>query len=411
MSSCHTSPARPRATLRALTFALALSLGCAAALHAQPVAPTDTGVALNPAAGGAGSVQLWHSAARDAIARTKPNQQAALRQLAYLALAQHEAAQALQSSAPSISEAAWAAAFDRASADVLSALVPALAPTWDALARSLAAARGDEDTGGAVSQAKATAGDAARRVIARAAADGFDTAWHGAVPDTATGWKSHFQPSRPPHLPQLGSMKTIFLPSADALAFAAPPQPGSAAFNQALDEVRQRATTANAAGLARAKRWEMVTGPLVAGYWDGVAAELARRDGLSGPETARVLALTVGASMDGNIVCHRAKYTHWIPRPSQSDPSIKPLVGLPNHPSYPSNHSCDSMAAATVLGALFPRHKGLLEAMAREAGESRIDGGLHYRFDVEGGEAIGRGAAAGALREAGRALVAADQQR
>jgi hypothetical protein len=67
------------------------------------------------------------------------------------------------------------------------------------------------------------------------------------------------------------------------------------------------------------------------------------------------------------------------------------------------------MAAATVLGALFPRHKGLLDAMARDAGESRIDGGLHYRFDVEGGEAIGRGAAAAALRAAARNL-AADQR-
>ena len=409
MSSCHTPPARPRAVLPTLAFALALSLGCAATGHAQPAAPTDPGVTLNSAAGGAASVQLWHSAARDAIARTKPNQQAALRQLTYLALAQHEAAQALQSTAPLPGEAAWSAAFDRASADLLSALVPALAPTWDALARSLAAARGDDDTNTQVAQAKAIAAEAARRVIARAAADGFDAAWNGTAPDTPAGWKSQLQPARPPHLPQLGSMKTIFLPSADALPFAAPPQTASLAFTQALDEVRQRATATNTAGLARAKRWEMVTGPLVAGYWDAVAAELARRDGLSGPEMARVLAFALGASMDGNIVCHRAKYTHWIPRPSQSDPSIKPLLGLPNHPSYPSNHSCDSMAAATVLGALFPRHKGLLDAMARDAGESRIDGGLHYRFDVEGGEAIGRGAAAAALRAAARNL-AADQR-
>jgi membrane-associated phospholipid phosphatase len=201
-------------------------------------------------------------------------------------------------------------------------------------------------------------------------------------------------------------MKPIFLASADALKFAAPPQVGTSAFDKALAEVRQRATPSNTAGFARAKRWEMVTGPLVAGYWDATAAELSRRSGLSGAETARVLALTMGAGMDANIVCHRAKYTHWTPRPSQADPAIKPLLGLPNHPSYPSNHSCDSMAAATVLGALFPRHKALLDAMAREAGESRIDGGLHYRFDVEAGEGIGRGAAAAALRAAESSVVA-----
>jgi membrane-associated phospholipid phosphatase len=150
----------------------------------------------------------------------------------------------------------------------------------------------------------------------------------------------------------------------------------------------------------------MTSGSLVAGFWDETAVELARREGLSGPDTARALALVMGATMDANIACHKVKYTHWVPRPSQADPSIRTLIGLPNHPSYPSNHSCDSMAAATVLGRLFPRHHPALEAMAHEAGESRVDGGIHYRFDVEAGEGIGRAAAAAALKAAGATTVA-----
>ena len=44
--------------------------------------------------------------------------------------------------------------------------------------------------------------------------------------------------------------------------------------------------------------------------------------------------------------------------------------------------------------------------MAHEAGESRVDGGIHYRFDVEAGEGIGRAAAAPALKAAGATTVA-----
>ena len=118
-------------------------------------------------------------------------------------------------------------------------------------------------------------------------------------------------------------------------------------------------------------------------------------------ETARMLAATMGATWDANIACHDAKYTYWTPRPSQVDPSIKPLIGLPTHPSYPSNHSCDSGAAAEVLGAYFPSRRDALWAMALEAGESRIDGGIHYRFDLEAGLAIARGSAAAAIRQLG----------
>lgn len=97
----------------------------------------------------------------------------------------------------------------------------------------------------------------------------------------------------------------------------------------------------------------------------------------------------------------RAACRFWVPRPSQADPGIKPRIGLPNHPSYPSNHSCDSGAAAYVLGEIFPRERSTLLAQAEEAGESRIDGGLHYRFDLDAGLAIGRAAAGSAIRHAG----------
>ena len=90
------------------------------------------------------------------------------------------------------------------------------------------------------------------------------------------------------------------------------------------------------------------------------------------------------------MACHDTKYTYWLIRPSQADPAIKTPIGLPNHPSYPSNHGCLSGAVAYVLADLFPDQAERLAAMADEAGESRLYAGIHYRFDKDVGLSIAR---------------------
>ena len=45
---------------------------------------------------------------------------------------------------------------------------------------------------------------------------------------------------------------------------------------------------------------------------------------------------------------------------------------------------------ATILDAQFPDEGGRYWRMANEADESRIYGGLHYRMDVQQGNAIAR---------------------
>jgi hypothetical protein len=377
-----------------LSSALALAAACtlAASASAQPSAPPQ----------GAAAVQFWHAAARDAIARQKPNQQAALRVLAYLSWAQHQAAEAQAARAGEASEAAWDALFDRASLTTLSALLPEQAGELKRLAETRPAASGE-----AVAQAQATADRAAAATLARAAGDAFDAPWAGSLPNDANAWRSQLQPPRPPHLPALGGMRPFFIASGSALRPNAPPATDSAAFRQALDEVRRRSSSGDPAALLRARQWEMVTGSLVAGHWDETAGRLNAAQRLSGPQSARVYAAVLGATMDANIACHDAKYTYWAPRPSQADAALKPLAGLPNHPSYPSNHACDSGAAAEVLGGFFPAWRETLRALAADAAQSRIDAGLHYAFDGEAGLAIGRAAARAALRALGPETVAA----
>ena len=51
------------------------------------------------------------------------------------------------------------------------------------------------------------------------------------------------------------------------------------------------------------------------------------------------------------------------------------------------------MAMAVVLADLFPLDADEVLAMAKEAGESRIWGGIHFRSDVVAGESLGQNVA------------------
>ena len=78
------------------------------------------------------------------------------------------------------------------------------------------------------------------------------------------------------------------------------------------------------------------------------------------------------------------------PRPSQLDPEIRMVIGLPNFPSYISGHSTFSAAAAQVLSYLFPGGASYFDAQMEEAAISRLYGAIHYRSDIEIGKQVGR---------------------
>src|SRR5207237_8970815 len=109
----------------------------------------------------------------------------------------------------------------------------------------------------------------------------------------------------------------------------------------------------------------------------------------------------LGASMfDAQIGCWDAKETYWFIRPWQADPGITVVaaVGKPNHPSYPSGHSCISSSAAAVLSGFFPDQRRQLDAMVTEAGLSRMYGGTHYPFDIAPEQPLGRSAPPSPMR-------------
>jgi membrane-associated phospholipid phosphatase len=102
--------------------------------------------------------------------------------------------------------------------------------------------------------------------------------------------------------------------------------------------------------------------------------------------------------LDAVIGCWEAKYSYFFIRPSQANPAITLPIGLPNHPSYPSGHSCVSSSGAAVIASFFPQHTATMDAQVEEAGLSRIYGGIHYRFDIEAGRTLGLNVARKALQ-------------
>ncbi|WP_198159788.1 PEPxxWA-CTERM sorting domain-containing protein [Sphingomonas horti] len=86
---------------------------------------------------------------------------------------------------------------------------------------------------------------------------------------------------------------------------------------------------------------------------------------------------------------------------TEADAGWTPLFGTPNHPSYASAHSIQSGAAAAVLldlvadqafcntiGPDMRCFSGIAQA-AQDAADSRLWGGIHWRFDNEAGLAAG----------------------
>ena len=105
-----------------------------------------------------------------------------------------------------------------------------------------------------------------------------------------------------------------------------------------------------------------------------------------------MFAVLNAAASDAVIACFEAKYHYWSIRPSQADTTLvlADSVSLPNFPSYPSGHACSAGAFDGVLAAYFPQDRAEFRRIAEEQAMSRLYGGIHYRFDNDGGLALGR---------------------
>lgn len=355
--------------------------------------PTQTSTAASPWAAHTSTVRWNEYACEQLIARNQVGQFPALRTLAYLNLAMNNAIVAAQMKGAKPEGAAAGAA-----ATVLSYLYPKDEPAIATRLATETAALGanggyrqDFTNGVAIGRA------AAEEVVAMAKADRAGAQWTGTVPTGADKWSSRAQPPAPPLGPQLGSIRTFFITTASEFRAPPPPAINSPEFKATLQEVRTISDGRTYEQLRIAQYWENLSGAFAAGQWNDTARRAISAHGLGEAQAARILAMAHMAGWDAQAVCHDSKYVYWVPRPTQLDPDIKLAIGVPNHPSYPSNHACISGAFGLVLDSQFPDAHGRFFEMAKQAGESRIYGGIHYRIDVDEGYVIARKVAARAI--------------
>jgi membrane-associated phospholipid phosphatase len=313
---------------------------------------------------------------------------------AYLAIAQYRAVLAAQAERHGQSRPSSAGAAAGASVVVLKQFYPLDASALDA---QLDAQRA-ESPSGSENNADFAAGEAIGRtvaaaVLAWAASDNFVQTPPPAPLVGPGHWvSSGVEPARGGF-----GARPFFLTSESELRLPPPPDFGSAEYLANLAEVRAISDQRTAEQLEIARKWAPFAGPV----WNGVATELLDKYRRSELESARVLAYANAAEFDAIIACWDSKFTYWFIRPSQADPAITLPIGLPNHPSYPSGHSCADGAWRGVLIDAFPNERALIEKLEDEGGMSRIYGGIHYRFDIDGGHAIGRATARLALERRG----------
>jgi hypothetical protein len=232
--------------------------------------------------------------------------------------------------------------------------------------------------------------DVAGRVIAWAPPFNFVAAGKSTVPTGPGMWYS--APGVPPLGLPLATSRGWLLDSSSQFRPGPPPAYGSAAHRAALEEVRRVARERTPEQTKVAQKWNDVD-PWAP--WNETASAALRRHHVSDAEAARVLAVLNVAASDAVIACFEAKYHYWTIRPSQADSTLvlADSVDLPNFPSYPSGHACSAGAFDAVLGHFFPQDRAEFTRIAEEQAMSRLYGGIHYRFDNDGGLALGRAVA------------------
>ncbi|MDB5058486.1 MAG: hypothetical protein JWO59_1958 [Chloroflexi bacterium] len=312
------------------------------------------------------------------------------------------------------------AAAAEAGHDTLAALFPSQSAALDKqLAGELAAI----PNGAAKQQGIAVGQQAAAKMLALRANDGSSATPPPLPTDSKPGG---YRPTPPKFAPaaftQWPNVTPFVLKAPDQFRPAPPPALASAAYAQALNEVKslgQKTSTSRTADqTAAAKFW---SGPPWVS-WNQIAEKAALAHHTDLDHTARLFTVLNLSLADTTIAFYDAKYHYSLWRPitairAAGNPNWSPLILTAADPSYPGAHSAISAAAATVLASFYGDNdriqvtsgvlKGVVRtfdsysAAASETGLSRIYAGVHTRIDHEAGVQLGNNVARVVLNAAG----------
>lgn len=233
-----------------------------------------------------------------------------------------------------------------------------------------------------------------------------------------------------PLLPKWGENRPFAMPTGNACPLPPPPayseEKGSDFYKEAF-EVYETVKNLTPEQRAIARFWsdDPMLSPTPPGHWVVIALKVLDEQKASAAEHADLLARLGISLADAFIGCWHSKFEYDLLRPVTYikrviDPKWEPVLITPPFPEYPSGHSTQSGAAATVLTAFFGENFAFTDNThekdklpnrsfnsfwdaANEAGMSRLYGGIHFRAAIERGLEQGRciGEKAVALRTRG----------
>jgi hypothetical protein len=316
-------------------------------------------------------------------------------------------------------KASATAAAAQAAHDVLVNYFPAQKPSLDsALAASL-----DGINDGPIEAGSKVGAAAAADIIALRANDGSSplTTYAG-LEKPGVG---AYRPTPGKFLPGIdvewGNVKPFLLKSNKQFLPVPPPAIGSDAYNKTLAEVKEIGevkSTTRTADQTHIAQFYKQDAELTA---NEAARELVTAHNSSLEKAALVFVLVDIVAADARIEIWGGKYKYLAWRPvtalnAEADGSVKdytkwtPLINTPAHPSYPSGHSATVTAAYEVLKKFYgdTNHLELhtttagepsrvVESLSKaewENGYSRIYGGIHYGFENDAAQDVGRKIAA-----------------
>ena len=304
---------------------------------------------------------------------------------------------------------------------VLKYYFPANAATLDAArASSLAALR----DGRAKQEGIAVGEAAAAAMIALRAGDGSEPAEFYVPPSNAVG---QWQPT--PSCPAAGgillqwrSLRPFGVESTDQFRLGPPPAITSKEYTKSYNEVlRVGGVDSLQRPQDRADVAQFYAAVPAVPVWNKVAAQVAAAKGDSLSQNARAFALLNIAISDAlsSVMDTKYHYNFWRPETAiragetdgnpltRGDASFVPFVLTPCFPSYASAHASAAYAALEVLERLYgPKNHHIMlttptlpavilqyrafKQITDDIDDARVYGGIHYRFDQEGGAKLGR---------------------
>jgi hypothetical protein len=305
----------------------------------------------------------------------------------------------------------------QAARDILVAQFPAAQLTFDAALQARISRVGAGQVAPAIKVGKAVAA----AVLAWRQNDGWTTP---PPPYLLPDLPGLYQPtsSAPVAFRQFQFMEPFALLTGTQYLPSQPPALTSEQYARDLEEVRLVGARESAVRTAEqtqlAQLFASVTSRTVHwALWNHVARDTARAHGLSLVETARAFALLNVAIHDGLQTSHTSKFIYGLWRPitaiqradedlnplTAGDASWQPLLTTPAYPSHAGNMACVSASAARAMALVHgsdaipftavwqgstgnpdvSRQYASFSQLALDQANSRIYGGIHFRFENE----------------------------